>query len=338
MTIKKSAYRIGIVGATGAVGREILRLIEQRNFPESHISLMASARSAGRMLPFKGLAIRVREVTPLSFDDLDLVFFSAGASCSREFVPAALEAGAVVIDNSSAFRLQEDVPLVVPGVNDHVLADHHGLIANPNCCAAILVTALAPLHREAEITRIVVSTYQSASGAGAQAMAELEEQTRAVLSGQEPTPRVFPYPISFNLFSHNSAVGADGFNEEERKLMQETRKILELPTVPISATCIRVPVLRAHSLSVTIGLKKPLSVEHAREMLSHAPGVKLVDDREKNHFPMPLEATGDLDIHVGRIRNDPIFGTPGLSLFICGDQLLRGAAWNAVQIAEKLSL
>ena len=336
MITQKSAYRIGIVGATGAVGREILSVIERRNFPESHITLMASARSAGTMIPFKGLSLRVREVTPMGFDGLDFVFFSAGASRSREFVPAALEAGAVVIDNSSAFRMEPDVPLVVPGVNDHALTNHKGLIANPNCCAAILVTALAPLHREAGITRIVISTYQSASGAGAQAMLELEEQTRAVLAGQPPVPKVFPHPIAFNLFSHNTAVGLDGLNEEERKLIQETRKILELPEVPISATCVRVPVMRAHSESVTIGLQKPLSAARARDILSTAPGVKVVDDVEKNHFPMPLEASGDLNIHVGRIREDNIFGTPGLSLFISGDQLLRGAAWNAVEIAEKL--
>ncbi len=334
--IKKSHYRIGIVGATGAVGREILSVIERRNFPENYIKLMASARSAGTKIPFKGLPIRVSEVTAASFDDLDIVFFSAGASRSREFVPAALEAGAVVIDNSSAFRMEPDIPLVVPEVNAQELDKNPRLIANPNCCAAILVTALAPLHRAAGINRIIVSTYQSASGAGAQAMHELEEQTRAVLAGEKPQPAIFPHPIAFNLFSHNTPVGDDGLNEEERKLIAETRKMLSLPQLPMSATCIRVPIMRAHSESVTIGLDRPLTTAQAREILSSAPGVRLVDDRLHNRFPMPIEASGELDILVGRIREDNTLGVPGLSLFISGDQLLKGAAWNAVQIAEHL--
>jgi aspartate-semialdehyde dehydrogenase len=266
---------------------------------------------------------------------VQLAFFSAGATRSREFIPAALQAGAWVVDNSSAFRMDPAVPLVVPEVNPGDLLQGSKLIANPNCCAAILATALWPLHQAAGIRRIIVSTYQSASGAGAQAMQELEDQVRAHVAGQPVQPKVFPHPIAFNLFSHNTKVAENGFNEEENKLIEEIRKMFHLPNLPICPTCIRVPVLRAHSEAVVLDLEKPLSPQEARDLLARAPGVKVVDDPAANHFPMPIEATGDLDIHVGRIRRDP--STPnGLALFICGDQLLKGAAWNAVQIAEHL--
>lgn len=330
-----NGIHLALVGATGAVGVEVLRVLERRNFPVASIKLLASPRSAGKTLEFQGRPLPVEAVSADAFQGVQLAFFSAGATRSREFIPAALQAGAWVVDNSSAFRMDPAVPLVVPEVNPGDLLQGSKLIANPNCCAAILATALWPLHQAAGIRRIIVSTYQSASGAGAQAMQELEDQVRAHVAGQPVQPKVFPHPIAFNLFSHNSKVAENGFNEEENKLIEEIRKIFHLPNLPICPTCIRVPVLRAHSEAVVLDLEKPLSPQQARDLLARAPGVKVVDDPAANHFPMPIEATGDLDIHVGRIRRDP--SSPnGLALFICGDQLLKGAAWNAVQIAEHL--
>jgi aspartate-semialdehyde dehydrogenase len=330
-----NGIHLALVGATGAVGVEVLRVLERRNFPVASIKLLASPRSAGKTLEFQGRPLPVEAVSADAFQGVQLAFFSAGATRSREFIPAALQAGAWVVDNSSAFRMDPAVPLVVPEVNPGDLLQGSKLIANPNCCAAILATALWPLHQAAGIRRIIVSTYQSASGAGAQAMQELEDQVRAHVAGQPIQPKVFPHPIAFNLFSHNSKVAENGFNEEENKLIEEIRKIFHLPNLPICPTCIRVPVLRAHSEAVVLDLEKPLSPQQARDLLARAPGVKVVDDPAANHFPMPIEATGDLDIHVGRIRRDP--SSPnGLALFICGDQLLKGAAWNAVQIAEHL--
>jgi aspartate-semialdehyde dehydrogenase len=266
---------------------------------------------------------------------LDFVIFSAGATRSRDFAPLAVKAGAVVIDNSSAYRMAPEVPLVVPEINPGDLKKHKGIIANPNCTAAILGTALWPLHQAAQITRIVVSTYQSASGAGAQAMAELEGQVKSYAAGQAMEKSVFPHQIAFNVFSHNTPIGENGYNEEENKVREELRKMFHEPELPICATCVRVPVLRAHSESVVIETKKKLSAAQAREILAKAPGVRLVDNREANHFPMPVEASGDLDILVGRIRED-LSHPRGLALFISGDQLLKGAAWNAVQIVEAL--
>lgn len=330
-----SGLHLAIVGATGAVGVEILRVLERRQFPVASLKLLASPRSAGKTLVFRGQPIAVEPLTAAAFAGVQVAFFSAGATRSREFVPAALQAGAWVIDNSSAFRMDPAVPLVVPEVNPGDLLNGSRLIANPNCCAAILATAIWPIHQAAGIRRIIVSTYQSASGAGAQAMQELEDQVRAHVAGQPITPKVFPHPIAFNLFSHNTKIADNGFNEEENKLIEEIRKMFHLPDLPICPTCIRVPVLRAHSEAVVLDLERPLSPAQAREILSRAPGVKLVDDSAANHFPMPIEASGDLDVHVGRIRRDP--SSPhGLALFISGDQLLKGAAWNAVLIAEHL--
>jgi aspartate-semialdehyde dehydrogenase len=328
-------YHIAIVGATGAVGEELLRVLERRHFPVKKITLLASAKSVGKKLSFRDQEIEVKEVNESAFEGVNFAFFSAGATRSRQFAPAAIKAGAIVIDNSSAFRMQPDVPLVVPEVNPEDLLKHQGLIANPNCSAAILVVALAPLHRVAKLKKIIVSTYQSASGAGAKAMAELQTQTRDVLEGKSAKKEVFPHQIAFNVFNHNTAVAKNGYNEEENKIIEETQKMLHAPQLPIVPTCVRVPVLRAHSESILIETEKKLTVDEARKLLSQAPGVKVVDDREKNHFPMPIEASGDLNVHVGRIRED-LFSPNSLALFVSGDQLLKGAAWNAVQIAEHL--
>lgn len=327
---------IAVVGATGAVGVEILRVLERRDFPVASLRLLASKRSVGKTLEFKGKPHEVEELTAGSFNGVDIAFFSAGATRSREFVPAAKAAGAVVIDNSSAFRMDPNTPLVVPEVNPGDLRKHKGVIANPNCTAAILATAVWPIHQAVGIRRIVVSTYQSASGAGAAAMQELEDQAREFAGGKPVTHSVFPHQIAFNVFSHNTKVAENGYNEEENKVVEETRKMFHAPDLPIVPTCIRVPVLRAHSESIVLDLNAPMSPEEARTILSRAPGVKIVDDAASNHFPMPLEASGDLDVHVGRIRRD-MSNPNGLALFVAGDQLLKGAAWNAVQIAEELA-
>lgn len=324
-------YCVAVLGATGAVGQEFLRLFEERKFPIGELRLLASERSAGSTL---GGHI-VQAAQPDQFDGVDVAFFSAGAGRSREFAPIATQRGALVVDNSSAFRMDPEVPLVVPEVNFHAVTPQHRVIANPNCTAAILLMALAPLDRLSPIERIVVSTYQSASGAGAAAMLELQTQSADVLAGRPAEPKIFKHPCAFNVFSHDSAMRADGFNEEEQKVGEECRKILGRPDLRVNATCVRVPVLRAHSESVTIEFagERP-SVEQAREALLAAPGVRLVDDREANHFPMPIEAGGGDDVLVGRIRLDPSHPR-GMSLFVSGDQLLKGAALNAVQIAER---
>jgi aspartate-semialdehyde dehydrogenase len=330
------ATNIAVVGATGAVGVEILRVLERRNFPVGKLKLLASERSIGKKLDFKGKPVTVELLEASAFQGIDIAFFSAGATRSREFVPAAKAAGAVVVDNSSAFRMDPNTPLVVPEVNPGDLRRHKGVIANPNCTAAILATAVWPLHQAVGIRKITVSTYQSASGAGAAAMQELEDQVRQYAAGKEVTKSVFPHQIAFNLFSHNTEVAENGYNEEENKVIEEMRKMFHAPELPILPTCIRVPVLRAHSESVALELEAPMSPGEARELLKRSPGIKIVDDPAANHFPMPLEASGDLDVHVGRIRRDPT-NPNGLALFVAGDQLLKGAAWNAVQIAEELT-
>ena len=328
---------VAIVGATGAVGREFAAVLSQRRFPARSYHLLASARSAGRTLDWVNGPAEVVELTPGAFDGVDLAFFSAGSAVSREFVPRALRAGALVIDNSSAFRLDPDVPLVVPEVNPEAVRDHRGLIANPNCSTIIMVAALAPLHRHKPIRRIVVSTYQAVSGAGARALAELETQTRAVLAGQPARPEVFPVPCAFNVFSHDSPLDNEGHNLEETKLAAETRKILGEPSLRIAATCMRVPVRRAHTEALTIEFADPIDPEEARAVLSAAAGVRVVDDREHWRFPTPLEASGGDEVLVGRIRRDPSLpGGTGLQLICSGDQLRKGAALNAVQIAELL--
>ncbi len=330
----QEGLNVAIVGATGAVGAEFLRLFESRHFPVKSVRLLASARSVGKTMPFKGVEVPVEEATTDSFKDIDIAFFSAGASRSKALAPAAIEAGAIVVDNSSAFRMDPQVPLVVPEINLHHIKPEDRLFAVPNCTAIILLVAVNPLQKLGKIDRIIVSTYQSASGGGAAVMSELENQTREVLEGKPAEPKVLPHPYAFNLFSHNTPIGEGGYNEEELKVIAESRKILGLPELKINVTCVRVPVLRAHSESVTIEFDGPAPSEDAvREALKTAPGVRIIDDRDSNTFPMPLTASGQGDVLVGRIRQD-ISNPHGLSLFIAGDQLLKGAALNAVQIAE----
>jgi aspartate-semialdehyde dehydrogenase len=328
---------VAIVGATGAVGQEFCAVLRQRSFPVRSVRLLASARSAGQSVPgIHGPAI-VERLTPDSFAGIDLALFSAGAALSREFAPHAVHAGAVVVDNSSAFRMDAGVPLVVPEINPQAARAHHGIIANPNCSTIIMVVALWPLHRVNPVRRVVVCTYQAASGAGARALAELESQTRAVLAGEPAQPEVFPVPCAFNVFSHNSAVGPDGYNVEETKLILETRKIFGDEAIQIAPTCMRVPVLRAHTEALAIEFAKPFPEDEARRILARAPGVRIVDDRAANRFPMPLDASGQDDVLVGRIRQDPsVPDGRGLQLICSGDQLRKGAALNAVQIAELL--
>jgi aspartate-semialdehyde dehydrogenase len=329
---------VAIVGATGAVGVELLHCLEARRFPLSRLKLLASPRSAGRTLPFRGQELPVEVLDEASFEGVDIALFSAGSGISKRYAAAAVKAGAVVVDNSSAFRMDPDVPLVVPEVNAAALAGHRGIIANPNCVAAIATVALAPLHRAHPIRRLQAATYQAASGAGAAAMEELRESTAAYLRGEHHEPRVLPHPYAFNLFSHNAEMDPEtGYNGEETKVVAETRRILEAQALPIGITCIRVPVLRAHAMALTVEFDKVVSPEAARALLAKAPGLRLVDDRAANHFPMPSEASGADDVLVGRIRTD--LGDPSgrsLALFVAGDQLLKGAALNAVQIAELL--
>lgn len=329
---------VAIVGATGAVGAELLTCLDTRDFPLGGLKLLASARSAGRTLPFEGREIIIEELTEQSFEGVDIALFSAGSGVSKRFAPIAVKAGAVVVDNSSAFRMEVNVPLVVPEVNGETIAHHRGIIANPNCVAAIATVALAPLHRAHPIRRLSMSTYQAASGAGAAAMEELRLSTAAWLAGEAYEPKVLPHPYAFNLFSHNAEMDPDsGYNGEELKVMAETRRILDMPALPVGVTCIRVPVLRAHAMAISIEFDRVVTPEEARALLSAAPGLRLVDDRQKNHFPMPSEASGEDDVLVGRIRTD--LGDPSgktLAIFVAGDQLLKGAALNAVQIAERL--
>ena len=329
-------YHVVIAGATGAVGAELLRLLAARNFPWASLRLLASPRSAGKTLPFNGEELPVEVLSENTLRGADIAFFSAGGARSKEFAPVAAELGAVVIDNSSAFRMTSGVPLVIPEVNPNDALTHRGIIANPNCSTIILLMALAPLRRLSPVRRVVVSTYQAASGAGAQAIVELEEQTRAVLDCQPIVKNVFPHQAAFNLFSHNTSIGADGYNEEETKMVNETRKILHEPHFALTATCVRVPVVRAHSESVNVEfLGERPSVEAARNALAAFPGVRVVDDRENNVFPMPLDASHQNEVLVGRLRDDVSCPT-ALDLFVSGDQILKGAALNAVQIAELL--
>lgn len=328
---------IAVVGATGAVGIEILQCLEKRRFPHAKVRALASGRSAGKQLPFAGGSITVEELTESSFEGVDLAFFSAGGSISRRYAPLAAR-NAIVVDNSSAFRMQADIPLVVPEINADQLASHPGIIANPNCAAVISMTPLWPIHKLNPIRRLIISTYQAASGAGAAAMEELREATRAELDGRPYEPKVLPHPYAFNLFSHNTKVDPQtGYNEEEAKVIAEARKIFGEPDLMLSATCVRVPVLRAHCVSLTFECERPIGPDEVRQILATAPGVKIVDDIERNYFPMPKDASGTDDILVGRIRRDLSDGSGrSISLFCAGDQLLKGAALNAVQIAERL--
>jgi aspartate-semialdehyde dehydrogenase len=336
--IRTATPMVAVVGATGAVGVTLLRCLEDRGFPLKDLRLLASARSAGKTMPFKSHDIRVEELTEASFTGVDIALFSAGSGVAKRFAPLAVRAGAVVIDNSSAFRMRPDVPLVVPEVNASALSWHRGIIANPNCVALIATVALAPLHRAHRIRRLTAATYQAASGAGAAAMEELRASTGAALRGEAFQPKILPHPYAFNVFSHDAAIDPEtGYNGEELKVIAETRRILDAPELPIGVTCVRVPVLRAHAMALTVEFAEVVSPDEARSLLSAAPGLRLVDDRIANHFPMPSEASGQDDVLVGRIRRD--LGDPSgrtIALFVAGDQLLKGAALNAVQIAELL--
>jgi aspartate-semialdehyde dehydrogenase len=329
---------VAIVGATGAVGAELIGCLERRNFPLERLRLFASGRSPGRKLLFRGQGIVVEELNEDSFPGVDIALFSAGSSVSRRFGPIAVRQGAVVVDNSSAFRMEPGVPLVVPEVNAEAIGRHMGLIANPNCVAIVAVVVLWPLHRHTPIRRVIAATYQAASGAGAAAMEELRESTAAYLAGTEYERRVLAHPYAFNLFSHDTKVDpASGYNEEETKVMRELRKIMSEPEMRIGITCVRVPVLRAHSMALTVEFERPVAPDAARAALCGAPGLRIVDDVAGNHFPMPNEASGRDEVLVGRIRTD-VSDPSGcsLALFVAGDQLLKGAALNAVQIAERL--
>ncbi|MCW5933685.1 MAG: aspartate-semialdehyde dehydrogenase [Fimbriimonadia bacterium] len=328
-------FKVAIVGATGAVGQELLRTLERRSFPVSELRLLASERSAGKTMAFQGFDLTVEPLREDAFQGCEVAFFSAGASRSREFAPPAVTAGALVIDNSSAFRMDPSVPLVIPEINIDHAREHRGIIANPNCSAIILLMAVAPLMRLASIERIVVSTYQAASGAGAQAIQELLDQTRDYIEGKPVVPKILPHPYAFNLFSHNTPINEYGYNEEEWKVIQESRKILNLPDLRLGVTCARVPVLRAHSESITVEFDHRPSLDMIYGAYERFPGVRVVDDRANNYFPMPLDASGQDEVLVGRIRED-VSHPQAVSLFAAGDQLLKGAALNAVQIAESL--
>jgi aspartate-semialdehyde dehydrogenase len=338
--------RIGIVGATGAVGTEMLRVLEERNFPLSELHLYASERSVGKPLAFRGSPIIIEQLTERSFEGLDIALFSAGSEITKKWRSAAEKGGCIIIDNSSAFRMEQGVPLVIPEINATDLRGHHGIIAVPNCSTIVMLMAVAPLRKFGAIKRIVVSTYQAVSGAGAAAIRELEEETANFLKNKQlPNSKkqpgaIFPHPIAFNLFAHNTAINSAGYNAEEWKMISETKKILHDENIQVTATCVRVPVFRVHSESVNIefdaspGWSRP-SVEAIREAISEFPGAAVVDDRANNHFPMPNEATGLYDVLVGHIRHD-VSNPNAIDLFVCGDQLLKGAALDAVQVAESL--
>jgi len=333
--LPRRPLRVAVLGATGAVGQELLALLEERRFPVAELRLLASPRSAGQEVSWQGERLTVQPVQAGCFSGVDLVLASAGGSVSRSWASEAVAAGAVLIDNSSAFRLDPEVPLVVPEVNPEAAFRHRGVIANPNCTTILLTLALAPLAARRPIRRVVISTYQSASGAGARAMQELRELSRTVLDGGEPVSSVLPHSLAFNLFLHNSPLEASGYCEEELKMLNETRKIMEQPDLRLSATCVRVPVLRAHSEAVNIEFSEPFPVEEARTLLSAAPGVELIEDFGANRFPMPTDVTGRDPVAVGRIRQD-LSEPNALELWLCGDQIRKGAALNAIQIAELL--
>ena len=328
---------LAIAGVTGAVGNEFLRILEERSFQFDSLKMLASSRSAGRKIEFKGRKYTVEELTADSFDNIDIALFSAGGSRSREFAPAAVRAGAVVIDNSSAFRMDPAVPLVIPEINPGAIASHKGIIANPNCSTIIANVPVWPLHKANPVKRMVVSTYQAASGAGQSAMLEMIEQAKEVLAGKPVTCKTLRYQLAFNLYTHDSAIGDNGYNEEEMKMVKETQKIFACPDIAITCTCVRVPVLRTHCESINLEFRDPITPQEVTELLKAAPGVSIIDDRRNNRFPQPIDATGKDDCYVGRIRQDEsIPDGRGINIWVAGDQLRKGAALNAIQIAEKL--
>jgi len=329
-------FTVAVAGATGAVGTEMLSVLARRKFPADRVIALASERSVGKQVRFKEDEVEVQVLCEDSFEGVDIALFSAGADRSRRFAPAAVERGAVVVDNSSAFRMDPEVPLVVPEINPQEVANHKGIIANPNCSTIIAVVAVWPLHCEARLRRMIASTYQAASGAGAKAMAELERQVNDIIAGRAPSVEVFPHQIAFNLFPHVDVFLENAYTREEMKMAHETRKIFGDETLRISATCVRVPIYRAHSEALNLEFERDLSPERARELLEAAPGVRVVDDPANNSYPMPLDATGEYDVLVGRIRRDESCENT-LDIWVSGDQILKGAALNAVQIAELLA-
>jgi aspartate-semialdehyde dehydrogenase len=331
----KKEYHIAIVGATGAVGAELFRVLERRNFPAGKVRALASGRSAGKEVRFRGKPITVEELSANSFDKIDIAFFSAGGNISREFVPAAQKAGAAVIDNSSVFRMDADVPLVIPEINGEDVKQHRGLIANPNCTTAVALMAIYPLHRAFGVKRVFAASYQAVSGSGQRAINELKQQVAAAAQDRQSPPQVYPHPIAFNVLPHVDVFLEHGYTKEEMKMQNEGAKIMHLPEFRASVTCVRVPVYRAHSVAVSAEFEKRVSVEQAREVLAKAPGLELVDEPQKNRYPMPLNVAGKDNCEVGRVRLDCALEN-GLAFWVSGDQLLKGAALNAVQIAELL--
>ena len=329
---------IAIARVTGAVGAEFIATMDRRGFRVGRLKALASARSAGKTIEFRGESIVIEELCERSFEGVDIALFSAGGAIARKFAPVAVRAGAVVIDNSSAFRTDPNVPLVIPEINAGRIREHKGIIANPNCAAITALVPLWPIHRRNRIRRVILSTYQAASGAGAAAMEELVESTRASLDGQAYPPKVMPHPYAFNLFNHNTPIDPEtGYNDEETKVIKETRKIFEDERIAVGVTCVRVPVLRAHCEAITFECEDPISEDEVRAILSKAPGVRILDDRVRNYFPMPIDASGQDDVLVGRIRKD--LSDPSghsIAMFVAADQLLKGAALNAIQIAELL--
>ena len=329
------SYHIAIIGATGAVGAELLRVLERRNFPVASLRAISSARSIGKSVRFHDEVIPVQELVEQSFDKIDIAFFSAGGKVSREFVPVARRAGAIVIDNSSVFRMDSDVPLVIPEINAADAHNHCGVIANPNCTTAIALMAIYPLHRAFGVRRVFAASYQAVSGSGARAIYELREQVKNALQDRQLTAQVYAHPIAFNLLPHVDSFLESGYTKEEMKMQNEGRKIMHLPEFRASVTCVRVPVYRAHSVAISAQFEQPVSVERAREVLAKAPGLELVDEPENNRYPMPITVAEKDNCQVGRVRVDCAFDN-GLSFWVSGDQLLKGAALNAVQIAELL--
>jgi aspartate-semialdehyde dehydrogenase len=326
---------VAVVGATGAVGIEMIKTLERRNFPVGKVTLLASARSAGKKLKFRSAELTVKELTPDSFAGIDIALFSAGGNTSKQFAPIAARSGAVVIDNSSAFRMDDSVPLVVPEINAADVKTHRGIIANPNCTTAVTLMALYPLHQAFFVKRVFASSYQAVSGTGAKAIEELERQVHQIVYGKPVTKEVYPHQIAFNVLPHVDSFLPDGYTKEEMKLENEGRKIMHHPTFRASVTCVRVPVYRAHSVAVTAELEKPVNVNAAREVLNKAPGLQVIDNPDASEYPLPLHAAEKDDCYVGRIRKDCALDN-GLCFWVSGDQLLKGAALNAVQIAEEL--
>jgi aspartate-semialdehyde dehydrogenase len=330
---KTTSFTVGIVGASGAVGQELLRLLEAREFPVGTLRLFASARSAGRALAFRGREIIVEEARPGVFAGVDVAFFAAGGPVTRALAPDAVRSGCLVIDKSSAMRMDPDVPLVIPEINPEALRRHKGIIANPNCSTAVALMALWPLHRRFGLKRYIAASYQSVSGAGAEGVRELESQVRSHAEGSEPLRRVFPHAIAFNVIPQVDTFGPNGYTGEETKMMLESRKIMGLPNLPVSATCVRVPVVRAHSVAINAEFERPVSVADAREAVAAFPGAQLVDDPAKGEYPTPLDFSRKVKCGVGRIRVDTAFQN-GLAFWVSGDNLWKGAALNAVQVAE----